>query len=609
MRKKIIWLVVSCLMVLSLVMASCGPAEEEAEVEVGEEEVEVGEVEVAEEEEEEEAVVAGPEVPQYGGTLSVVFGGDIMGFDEATTPDYWDVAGHITHDELLEGDWAKGPAGTGQFTWATNDVYRWDSKSGALAESFEIVEPGHIILNIRQGVRYGLNTASEASRLVNGREMTGDDVYWNINRWLTAEGSQVARSARTMAETIEITQLDAWTIDMKVPTDQAIYLASYLVDWCSVYPPEVIDTYGNMNEWQNSVGTGPFFISDYIRSSVVHFKRNPNYWQTDPVGPGMGNQLPYLNAVKYLIISDASTVQAAVRTGQVDVSFGVSWENLENLTGTAPDLVVSKNFPAASMSIGMHTDKAELPFSKKEVRQALMMAIDYDTIIEELYNGEAQLPSFPVTPEPELKDVYLTLEEAPEAVKEIFTYNPTRAKQLLTAAGYPEGFSTKIVCTSPAVDYLSIIKDMWAQVDVDLELEVVEFGAYNSQWATRNYEELFYTIWPSSGTYIRMLALSGTGVGQNLSFLNDARVEETKSGMLNAFAAGNQAEVDRLFKELMPYVLEQAWCIQSPVPYVYTVWWPWIKGFHGEYSPGICNEFRWAKYVWIDQDLKKQMGY
>ena len=133
MRKKILWMLVSCLMVLSLIMASCGPAEEEAEVEVGEEEVEVGEVEVAEEEEEEEAVAEGPEVPQYGGTLALVIGGDIMGFDEATTPDYWDNAGHLTHDELLEGDWAKGPAGTGQFTWKTNDVYRWDSKSGALA--------------------------------------------------------------------------------------------------------------------------------------------------------------------------------------------------------------------------------------------------------------------------------------------------------------------------------------------------------------------------------------------------------------------------------------------------------------------------------------------
>jgi peptide/nickel transport system substrate-binding protein len=59
----------------------------------------------------------------------------------------------------------------------------------------------------------------------------------------------------------------------------------------------------------------------------------------------------------------------------------------------------------------------------------------------------------------------------------------------------------------------------------------------------------------------------------------------------------------------MPYVLEQAWCVQSPVPNTYTVWWPWIKGYHGEYSPGICNEFRWAKYIWIDQELKKSMGY
>jgi hypothetical protein len=106
-----------------------------------------------------------------------------------------------------------------------------------------------------------------------------------------------------------------------------------------------------------------------------------------------------------------------------------------------------------------------------------------------------------------------------------------------------------------------------------------------------------------------MLALSGTGVGQNLSFLSDPLIESTKTGMLDAFAAGDQTEVDRLFKELLPYVMEQAFCIQSPVPYTYTVWWPWLKGYHGESSPGICNEFRWAKYVWIDNALKRSMGY
>ena len=78
MGKKIIWMVVSCLMVLSLVMASCGPAEEEAEVEVGEEEVEVGEVEVeVSEEEEEEVVQPSDDTPKYGGTIYEALGWDI----------------------------------------------------------------------------------------------------------------------------------------------------------------------------------------------------------------------------------------------------------------------------------------------------------------------------------------------------------------------------------------------------------------------------------------------------------------------------------------------------------------------------------------------------
>lgn len=610
MMKKLVWLVVSCLMVLSLILASCSTTTTETKTEEDDGKVVITETETGgtQTEEKEETPVSSNE-PLYGGTLSVVLGGDIMGFDEGTTPDYWDVAGHLTHDELLEGDWAQGPAGTGKFTWATNDVYRWDSKSGALAESFEIIAPGDMVFHIRQDVNYGMNPDSEASRMVGGRQMTGDDVYWNIDRWLNIEGSQVARSARDMANSIVVTQLDAWTIQITVPTDQAIYLASYLVDWCSVIPPEIVDTYGNMNEWQNSVGTGPYFITDYVRSSVVTFKRNPSYWQTDPVGPGMGNRLPYTENVKYLILADASTREAAVRTGQIDVYFGVTVDALENLTGTAKDLVIKQGIPAASSSIGMRTDKAELPFSKKEVRQALMMAIDYDTIIEEFYYGEAQLPSFPIVPEPELMDAYLTLDEAPETVKELFSYNPEKAKQLLSAAGYPNGFKTSIICTNPMVDYLSIIKDMWTQIDVDLEIITEEIGAYNGRWASRNYDEMFYTLWPSSGTYVRMLALTGTGVGQNLSFINDSKVTETKAKMLEAFAAGDQAEVDSLFKNLMPYVLEQAWCIQSPIPYTYAVWWPWIKGYSGEYSPGICNEFRWAKYVWIDQELKRSMGY
>ncbi len=610
MTKKIVWLVVSCLMVLSLLVASCSSDEKEpAETENGNqspttetepEGPDIGEGKIP---------VTTDEEPQYGGTLSLIYGLDIMGYDPLTTPDYWDVAGHITHDELLEGDWSKGPAGTGEFTWKTNDVYRWDSKSGALAESFEILSPGHMIFHIRQGVHFGLNPDSEASRLVNGRELTGEDVYWNIDRWITGEGSQIARSARTMAESIEYNLLDEWTLELKVPVEESIYLAAYLVDWNAIWPKEVIETYGTITDWQNSVGTGPYFITDYTRSSAVTFEKNPNYWETDPVGAGKGNRLPYIDTVKYLIIPDLSTQEAAVRTGQVDAHFGITLDTIQNITSTASDIIVAKQIPAAAYSIAMHTDDPDSPFGKKEVRQALQMAINYDEIIEDFYQGEAEIPSYPITPEPELAAAFLSLDEAPKSVNDLYTYNPDMAKQLLTDAGYPKGFSATITCVNPNVDYLSIVAAMWDEIGVTLNINPLETGAYNSMWAARNYEGLFYTLQPSSGTYVRMLALTGSSVGGNLSFVDDAQVNQAKTDMLAAFAAGDQEEVDRIHKALMPYVMEQAWAIPSPAAYTFTAWWPWLKGYHGEYSNGICNEFRWSKYAWIDQALKKSMGF
>ena len=84
MKKKIIWIIVSCLMALSLVVASCGTAEveEEEEEEMMEEEKEEEE-EKKEEEEKEKPVATG--VPQYGGQIKCIWTTDALGFDEVYT--------------------------------------------------------------------------------------------------------------------------------------------------------------------------------------------------------------------------------------------------------------------------------------------------------------------------------------------------------------------------------------------------------------------------------------------------------------------------------------------------------------------------------------------
>ena len=55
--------------------------------------------------------------------------------------------------------------------------------------------------------------------------------------------------------------------------------------------------------------------------------------------------------------------------------------------------------------------------------------------------------------------------------------------------------------------------------------------------------------------------------------------------------------------------MEQAWMIPYPRTYNYTLWWPWLKNYSGEQMVGYFDVNFWTPYVWIDQNLKKSMGY
>jgi peptide/nickel transport system substrate-binding protein len=79
--------------------------------------------------------------------------------------------------------------------------------------------------------------------------------------------------------------------------------------------------------------------------------------------------------------------------------------------------------------------------------------------------------------------------------------------------------------------------------------------------------------------------------------------------MQEAILAGGQKAADPVHKELMKYVLDQAWAIPTPHSPMYYTWWPWLKNYNGEQSVGYASHYNWTKYVWIDLGLKKSMGY
>ncbi len=627
MRKKIVWVVVSGLMVLSLVVASCGQPTPITPTTPTTPITPITPITPTTPTTTTPAV----EVPKYGGVLKVGQSANIIDFDTivSTSPS----GAHtfqVTNEDLWRGDWTKGPAGgygTNETTW-TGLIDIWEHKAGYIAESWELPdkiegELATIIWHIRKGVHFALSPVNPrpAELLVGGREVTADDVVFCLSTYFNTPDAYLYISNPELRDA-KITSPEPWTVKIEVPWDAFTAAVMRSGDYAPIVPPEVLQKWGIgcMRDWKFSVGTGPFILTDFVDGSTATMVRNPNYWMKDPIGPGKGNQLPYLDGVKYLIIPDKSTQFAALRTGKMDWfgrgagSFGgePTLEDKISLKKTAPQIMSGQiSLSQTQDCTAMKMDRP--PFNDIRVRRALMMAIDFESIVSEYFGGEAQYVVYPIPYIKEYADAYYGPDEqgqwssdCPESIKELYSYNPEKARALLAEAGYPQGFNTNIIIENSAIDYYSIIKDMWSKVGVDLELRPKESAAFETIKKDKSYDQMMTGICPKLNKIYIMDIYHGKGKA-NQSQIDDPVVNEAYPKVQSAVAIGNYTEANRLLKELMKYMLDQVWSIPAVNPYLYNIWWPWLKNYSGEVMVGPSDLF--FTWVWIDQELKKSMGY
>jgi len=599
--KKTIWIVTACLAVTALLVTACGPAATTTPPTTAPPTTAPPTTAPP------TTTPAGPEKPRYGGTGSVVLTADIQGFDEAFTGHTYLFATHLTNEELLEGNWAIGPVGTGQADFILGGINSLETKTGALADRWEIPKLGTVVFHIREGVHWALNKDSEASRLVNGRELTVDDIVYNLKRMCTAPRAYIKTAYPALAASAVITSDKATrTVTIECPVDQWANSITLFPDYLFIFPPEVIAKYGDINNWRNSVGTGPFMLTDFVSNGSATLVRNPDYWQKDPVGPGKGNQLPYLDGVKILIIPDTATRLSAMRTAKVN-GLGAEYVDAWPIIQENPSIKYKPYIYDSCMTIAMRTDKKELPFSDIRVRQALFLATDFNKIKNDYYKGQAEILVWPIIYTREYASAYVPMDKLPANVRELYSYNPTKAKELLTAAGYPTGFKTTIITynTESYVEYLSMIKAMWAQVGVDLTIDAREYAVWFSRISARSYDQMIYTWNSGIGTFMKMINFRGTSM-YNSSYVNDPVVEKAWTEM-QQYVGINEPKMNQINAELMPYVLEQCWVHPKPNPTTYTMWWPWVHNYEGAFNVGYYNYPSYQKYVWLDLDLKEKM--
>ncbi|UCH43143.1 MAG: hypothetical protein JSW16_00985, partial [Dehalococcoidales bacterium] len=66
-------------------------------------------------------------------------------------------------------------------------------------------------------------------------------------------------------------------------------------------------------------------------------------------------------------------------------------------------------------------------------------------------------------------------------------------------------------------------------------------------------------------------------------------------------------ECCRMMKEMEPTMRAKAYFVDLPNDYTYFMWWPWLKGWHGEVSVGYWNVYQYMNYLWIDTELREEM--
>lgn len=625
MKTRILRLAVNLLTVVALLLASCGPQAIPAPTPLPNTPAPATPTPTAPSPAPAPATpapAASTEKPRYGGTLNLYLTTDITdGWDDIVTravnpnPSY-----RLTHEPMWITDWARGNAGGHGSREADLYMYHdvWDLKTGLVAESWKwSIDDGTneatIVYKIRQGIRWALNQQSEASKLVGGRELTADDVVFSHRQRIEDTRSYFYRTQPRLRG-IKVNKTGPWEVTItKIPVSELATVVFLLGDSNGrIFPPEVVQKYGDMGDWRNSVGSGPFMVTDFLASSMLTLARSPNYWMKDPVGPGKGNQLPYIDVLKYFILPDVSTQHAAFRTGRLDVIRNIGPEDADQIRKTTVRLPEAQTQTVGPLRftkfpIQMRQDKP--PFQDIRVRKALMLATNFDQINKNLLGGAGQIVTFPWEYSPAYAGIYVGLNDPdmPGSIRDLYTYNPERAKQLLKEAGYPNGFKTEVILTATEVDYWSVLKEMWGRVNIELDFKIMEPVSKSGFLRDKRHQGLTAYGFQPHPTFYELGNLE-SGRIWNLGMISDRFIDEEIAKIRLEYAK-DQRQAMKTARKLSIYIQEQVYAIPTPYAPAYTFWWPWLKNYTGEDNMGYHFWDRWTGFVWMDTVLKKSMGY
>lgn len=471
---------------------------------------------------------------------------------------------------------------------AVKNPYTLEPEPG-VAESWELSEDRRVVtFHIREDARWS-----------NGDRMTAGDYVWSWMRALhpdmgnlyaymlypISNAEAYANGEITDFSQVGVKALDDLTLQVTLdnPTPYFIQLMDHYSTF-AVHRPTVekfgkfTDRFTRWTRAQNMVSNGPFNLSEWKLNRRITVTKSDTYWDRDNVR---------LNGVVFYPTENIVSEERGFRVGQLHYTQEVPLDKIPMYQAMEDSPYVQAPYLGTYFYL-INTRRP--PLDDVRVRQALAMAVDRETLTSTVMQG-AVVPAYSITPPG-------TLGYQPP---KLFSFDPPRARELLAAAGYPDGAGWPgielIYNTSESHRKVAVaLQQMWKDVlNIEITISNQEWKVYLDSVTQVDFD-LARRGW--IGDYVdpnNFLDLYLTNGGNNNTYFADPRYDR----MIQELAPQAETREERfaIFHRAETLLMEQMPII--PV-YTYTsrhLIHPSVQGM-----PANLMDSLNLKYVWLDPD-------
>jgi peptide/nickel transport system substrate-binding protein len=345
----------------------------------------------------------------------------------------------------------------------------------------------------------------KGAKFHNGDEVTAEDVKFSFERYRGAAHKEL-KDRVAAVETPDARHV-RFRLKQPWPDFLTFYVSSTGAGW--IVPKKYVERVGDEGYKKAPVGAGPYKFVSFTPGLELSLEAFEQYWR----------KTPSVRRLVFRVIPDDATRLVALKRGEVDIAYsfrGELAEDLQNTKGltfkaTVTDVPVWLYFPDQW--------NPKSPWHDQRVRLAASLAIDHRTINEAIMLGYARITGSII---PDTFEFYWP----PPAP----TYDPAKAKQLLTEAGYPKGFDAgDYFCDSSFANIGEPVLNNLQAVGIRAKLRPLERAAFIKGYAEKSFKNIIQ--------------------GASGAFGNAATRLEAFVAKGGAYVYGSYPDIDGLFQE------------------------------------------------------------